>query len=85
AEVPPDGPAAAAWLERAAEQGHAASQSALGMMYGTGKVVARDLAKANFWNEKADESQMTEGAVTACTPASAARLENCRRVSPRLP
>jgi TPR repeat protein len=52
---------AAQWLERAAAQGHAASQFELAVLYCTGKGVEKNLAQAVGWYEKAAQ----EGHVTA--------------------
>jgi TPR repeat protein len=41
------------WYEKAADQGYASAQQNLGIMYKTGKGVAKDYAKAFEWFEKA--------------------------------
>jgi TPR repeat protein len=75
---------AAKWYLKAGEQNVPDAQFALGNIFATGRGVERDLSEANDWLEKADKSQMAQGSVTACTPSSAARLEKCRRVVPRV-
>jgi TPR repeat protein len=46
---------AAAWLKRAAEQGHPAGQTGLGLLYMSGDGVAKDPAVAISWFRKAAE------------------------------
>src|SRR5262249_49729886 len=47
--APQDLAQAAAWYERAAEQGHAGAQFSLGLMYGNGRGVPQDLVRAHMW------------------------------------
>jgi TPR repeat protein len=81
--IPQDDAEAVIWYELAAEQNHADAQYNLGTMYANGRGVERNLSTANAWYERADVAMMSGGSATACTPTSAARLEECRRVVPR--
>ena len=49
AGVSRDKPLAAQWMRKAAEQGHAAAQSTLGMLHLLGDGVAEDAAEATRW------------------------------------
>ena len=53
--MPKDQVRAAAWSEKAAEQGHADAQHLLGLMYSYGDGVPEDQARAAAWLEKAAE------------------------------
>jgi hypothetical protein len=53
--VPQDYTQAIFWLRKAAEQGNANAQAALGMMYANGQGVPQDYAQALFWYRKAAE------------------------------
>ena len=52
-----DYPAAAAWFRKAADQGNAEAQEALGMMYESGMGVPQDNAEAASWFRKAAEQE----------------------------
>ena len=43
------------WFRKAAEQGHAVAQAALGAFYKDGIGIAQDKAKAAYWYQKAAE------------------------------
>jgi len=43
------------WFQKAADQGNAAAQEAIGILYYSGKGVAKDEAQAAFWFRKAAE------------------------------
>ncbi|KAJ1556190.1 hypothetical protein HK405_005427 [Cladochytrium tenue] len=45
---------AASWFRKAAELGHAAAQSSLGLMYSTGKGVAYNFEEAVSWFRRAE-------------------------------
>lgn len=49
----PDADAAARWLKRAAEDGHADAQDLLGRMYAEGRGIAQNSALSKSWLEKA--------------------------------
>ena len=51
--VPRDYAQAALWYRKAAEQGNAGAQEALGDLYDTGRGVSRDYAEAYFWYDLA--------------------------------
>lgn len=51
-----DVPAGVSWISRAAIQGYAPAQSALGFAYENGSGVPRDAEKAAYWLEKAAAS-----------------------------
>ena len=58
--VPQDHEEALTWYRRAADQGDAAAQAALGTSYLEGKAVPRDIAQAIMWFRKAaDEGHHT--------------------------
>jgi TPR repeat protein len=53
--VPHDYAEAVRWYRKAAEQGDAAAQDALGFMSGKGQGVSQDYAEAALWYRKAAE------------------------------
>ena len=52
---------AVSWFRRAADQGFAAGQAALGVMYGTGRGVAQDYGEAVSWLRRAAEQGLASG------------------------
>ena len=51
--VSPDAATALEWLEKSAKQGNAAAMNYIGVIYGEGKLVKRDMPKAVYWRELA--------------------------------
>lgn len=53
--IPRDDALAAEWFQKAAEQGDASGQKALGKLYEKGRGVVQDTDLANAWYRKANQ------------------------------
>ncbi len=53
--VAPNATLAMQWLEKSAKQGNVTAMNYIGVIYGEGKLVARDFSKAIYWRELAAE------------------------------
>ncbi len=53
--VSPNAELALQWLEKSAKQGNVAAMNYMGVIYGDGKLIKRDIQKAIYWRELAAE------------------------------